>query len=192
MPILDGIVMSSILSRWMSGRIPHPDASLSSSIELMQTTCAPSPSGPFRAQQGGRTHLLAIVTDPERQRRTPVAVARHVPVARVGEPGLEATLSNGSGDPGAARASARNDESRATSVPASGLVVLDQVLGDSLDLDEPNGDDSVDERSVRAAGDQRISYASQAGERATRTASRKGTNARGSSRRSSDRSPSSA
>jgi hypothetical protein len=89
------------------------------------------------------THLLVIITSPERERSSPVTVTRDVPVTGVLEPRLETILADRGGD------------------PASLLVVLDELVGRVLDADEPDGDDTVDEGSA-GAGDE----TSQRGERA--------------------------
>ena len=79
--------------------------------------------------------LLSVVADPNGQRRAPVAVATHGPVARVGQPVVEALLLHELGNP------------VRLSVGSKKLTL------DLLHAHEPRGNGLVDERSLAAPAD---------------------------------------
>lgn len=117
------------------------DAASRELVELLDGANADDLSSKARSAFGGgrvstssTTHLLVIITSPERKGGSPVTVTRDVPVTSVLEPRLETVLSDRGGD------------------PASLLIVLDELVGRVLDTNEPDGDDTVDEGSAGAVG----------------------------------------
>lgn len=99
-PVLDGIVISSMLSRWRSLIPVRPESDSNSAIDPMHTICRGKEGQylvlSFETQYN---HLFEILADPQRKRCSPVSISGNVPVNCTLKPISESIVTNGLRDP---------------------------------------------------------------------------------------------